>query len=119
MNDMTASEESTYHNMNFADFGKTCLVIIDPRKGSDRFRTPLKKSMMEVEPVLIIDKELRIVTFMERSFILDMAPQNINDNIFVGDVSLLPMFPLQLSLGTLKSPDEMIPWHRLLKDHLQ
>lgn len=117
-NSMFASNECfTYSNTNFHHLGK-CMVILDHRKGTNRFRTTLRRSLMEIEPIMIIEKELRIITFMETSLIRDIAPCHMTENHFIGDISLLQFNPLQLSFGSLRSPDSMIPSERLLRGYL-
>ena len=117
-NSMFASEDCfSYHNPNFHHFGKA-MVITDRRKGLDRFRTHLKKSLMEVEPIMILEQDFKILTFMEKSLIDDIAPHHMQDNYYIGDISLLPFCPLELPYGTMKSPDSLLPFEKLLRDYM-
>ena len=117
-NSMFVSEECfSYHNLNFHHFGKA-MVITDRRKGSNRFRTHFRKSLMEVEPIMILEQDFKILTFMEKSLIEDIASHHMQDNYYVGDISLLPFSPLELPYGTMKSPDELIPYEKLLQEHM-
>ena len=113
----TSDECYSYNNTNFHNFG-SALVITDRRKGNNRFRTSVKKSLMEIEPVILVEEELKILTFMEKSLVEDMAPNHMTDNIYIGDISLLPFSPLKLPFGSVKTPDEFIPFDRLLKGYM-
>ena len=90
----------SYNNTNFHHFG-SALVITDRRTGNNRFRTNFRKSLMEIELVIIVVEELKILTFMEKSLIKDMAPNHMTDNIYIRDISLLPFSPLKLTFRSV------------------
>ena len=94
------------------------MVIADRRKGSKRFRTHLKKSLMEVESIILLEKDFKVSTFMEKSLIDDIAPKHLQDNYFIGDISLLPFSPLEMPYGTMKSSDDLIPLERLFRGYM-
>ena len=94
------------------------MVITDRRKGENRFRTHFKKSLMEIEPIMILERDFKILTFMEKSLIEDIATHHLKDNYFIGDISLLSFSPLELPFGTMKSPDALIPIEKLLHEYM-
>ena len=113
----TSDECYSYNNANFHQFGNS-LVITDRRKGTNRFRTSFRKSLMEIEPIILVEEELKVLTFMEKSLITDMAPNHMTGNIYIGDISLLPFSPLKMPFGSVRTPDELIPVERLLKGYM-